>query len=131
MRLLLDTHVFYWANLAPKKLSQGAARAIGNARNEIWLSPITIVELADLERLQRLRIDQPFEQWVHMGIAALNCLQAPVTHEIAFGIRGLSLDHFDPADRILAATAVELGLTVVTADEKLLNARRIPTMRAD
>jgi PIN domain nuclease of toxin-antitoxin system len=34
--------------------------------------------------------------------------------------RQLTLTHQDPADRFLAATACVLGLTLVTADERLL-----------
>ena len=46
--------------------------------------------------------------------------EAPLTHEIVVAALGLALSHQDPADRFLAATASVLGLTLVTADQRLL-----------
>jgi len=40
----------------------------------------------------------------------------------------LLLPHPDPADRFLAATAQVLGLTLVTADERLLGLGEIKTL---
>ena len=37
------------------------------------------------------------------------------------------LPHRDPADRFLVATARVYGLTLITADEKLLDVRSVPT----
>ena len=45
---------------------------------------------------------------------------APLTHDIAGMSRQLVPSHQDPADRFLAATALVMGLTLVTADEQLL-----------
>ena len=46
--------------------------------------------------------------------------EAPLTRDIALASRQLHFTHEDPADRILAATAYVMGLTLVTADERLL-----------
>jgi len=51
----------------------------------------------------------------------------PLTHEIALAARQLPL-HQDPADRILAATAQVLDLTLATADERLLGLGDIRTL---
>ena len=40
----------------------------------------------------------------------------------------LPLSHSDPADRFLVATAEVLGLTLVTADERLLGLGEIKTL---
>ena len=54
--------------------------------------------------------------------------EAPVNHEVAIQSRAIDLDHQDPADRFLAATALVYDLTLVTADERLLRSRRIPSL---
>ena len=54
--------------------------------------------------------------------------EAPLTHEIVIAAHSLSLTHADPADRFLAATAKVLGLTLVTADRKLLGLGEIATL---
>ena len=61
------------------------------------------------------------------GRATAGTREAPLTHEIALVARQLPL-HQDPADRILAATAEVLDLTLVTADERLLGLGTIRTM---
>ena len=38
MRLLLDTHIWLWSLLEPKKLTRRVAGALENTRNELWLS---------------------------------------------------------------------------------------------
>jgi len=49
--------------------------------------------------------------------------EAPLTREVALQSGAVDLQHADPADRFLAATARVLDLTVVTADRRLLRAK--------
>jgi PIN domain nuclease of toxin-antitoxin system len=54
--------------------------------------------------------------------------EAPLNHEIVLAAHELPLTHQDPADRFLAATAEVLGLTLVTADERLFGLGTIATL---
>jgi PIN domain nuclease of toxin-antitoxin system len=54
--------------------------------------------------------------------------EAPLTHEIVMAAQELPLEHSDPADRFLAATAGVLKLTLVTADHRLLGLGEISTL---
>jgi len=54
--------------------------------------------------------------------------EAPLTQEIVLAAHRLAWTHRDPVDRFLAATAQVLGLTLVTADERLLALKDIATM---
>ena len=54
--------------------------------------------------------------------------EAPLTHEIVAAAQELLLSHQDPADRFLVGTAAVLGLTLVTADNRLLGLGRITTL---
>jgi len=51
-----------------------------------------------------------------------------LTHEIVVVASELPFAHADPADRFLVATAGVLGLTLVTADERLLGLGTIATL---
>ncbi len=73
----------------------------------------------------RIRINEDLPTWLARATAGTH--EAPLTHEIALVARQLDL-HQDPADRILAATAAVLDLTLVTADERLLGLGTIRTM---
>jgi PIN domain nuclease of toxin-antitoxin system len=61
-------------------------------------------------------------------VRALPRREAPLTHDIAVASRRLALSYQDPADRFLAATAAVLGLTLVTADDRLLQSEEFAVM---
>lgn len=125
MRLLLDTHIWCWWHGSSNRLGPRARRAIETTANEIWLSPIAIWEAVHLADRGRLRLDPDPVSWVNDSLVALPVREAPLTHEIALVSRRLELEHDDPADRFLVATAKVLGLTLVTADERLLACKQI------
>ena len=64
--------------------------------------------------------------WVDQ--ATRHMREAPMTHEIVIAAQELPLQHPDPADRFLVATAGVLGLTLVTADRRLLGLGKIATL---
>jgi PIN domain nuclease of toxin-antitoxin system len=117
LRLLLDTHIWLWSLLDPNKLGRRVQHELQNAGNEFWLSSISVWEATVLIRKGRLQIPGDREAWLQRSIQQFR--EAAVTHEIAMAAGQMQM-HPDPADRFLAATAQVLGLTLVTADEKLL-----------
>ena len=54
--------------------------------------------------------------------------EATVTHEVALETRNVHLRHRDPADRFLVATAQVFDLKLVTADERLIDLKAVPTL---
>ena len=56
MKLLLDTHVWLWIVLEPKRLSRKATRELGSAANQLWLSPVSVWEAMLLLEAGRLRV---------------------------------------------------------------------------
>ena len=128
MRLLLDTHIWLWSLLRPERLSRRVAKEIQSADNELWLSPISVWELGILCDKGRVMLTQDVESWVDAVLRAVPMHEAPLTAEIALATRGIRLPHRDPADRFLAATAKVLGLTLVTADQRLLACQGITVL---
>ena len=53
---------------------------------------------------------------------------AVLTRQVAIESRLVPLSHEDPADRFIAATAIVHDLDLVTADERLLEARGLRTL---
>ncbi|MGO9114145.1 MAG: type II toxin-antitoxin system VapC family toxin [Thermoguttaceae bacterium] len=125
MRLLLDTHIWLWTLSDPRRLGRRVLQQLKDEANELWLSPISTYEALTLHYKGRFEIDGNLTEW--LGRATAGTREAPLTHEIALVARQLPL-HQDPADRILAATAEVLDLTLVTADERLLGLGTIRTM---
>ena len=125
MKLLLDTHIWLWTLSNPKRIGSGVLVRLKDRDNELWLSPISTYEALTLYYKGRFEIDGNLEEWLARATAGTR--EAPLTHEIALIARQLPL-HQDPADRILAATAEVLDLTLVTADARLLGLGTIRTL---
>ena len=125
MKLLLDTHIWLWRFRDPSRLSRRLLRHLNDAENELWLSPMSTWEALTLHYKGRIRIKEELSEW--LALATAGTQEAPFTHEIAQVARGLQM-YQHPADRILAATAEVLDLTLVTADERLLGLGTIRTM---
>jgi len=97
-----------------------------DGNNELWLSPVSTWEALLLQAKGRIRLQGNVRDWVTKATTHLR--EAPLTHEIVAAAQELPLEHQDPADRFLAATADVLGLTLVTADHRLLGLGKIATL---
>jgi PIN domain nuclease of toxin-antitoxin system len=126
LKLLLDTHIWLWALGEPGRLSRRVLQELRDQNNELWLSPVSTWEALLLHSKGRFRLHNNVRSWVAMATSAFR--EAPLTHEIVLAAQELDLDHRDPADRFLAATAAVLQLTLVTADDRLLGLGRIATL---
>lgn len=120
MKLLLDTHIWLWSLLDPEKLSLTVKDALHDTANELWLSPISLWEVILLCERGRLDLDLPVENWIDEALRDAPMTEAPLTHRIVRQSCRIQLDHRDPADRFLVATAKALDLTLVTADARLI-----------
>ena len=126
MRLLLDTHIWLWSLREPARLSPRVRQELRNKDNELWLSPVSAWEAFVLNSRGKIRLHVDLENWLVRATSNLH--EAPLTHEIVLAAHQLPLAHRDPADRFLAATAQVLGVTLVTADERLLGLGEIATL---
>ncbi len=130
VKLLLDTHVWVWSHVSPERFSKRAAAALLSPKNELWLSPVSIWEFEVLAARGRLRINSgaTASGWVREALQRVPLRDAALTREAVLRCPDVRLDHDDPADRFLAATAAHHDLTLVTADERLLAGRGFKTM---
>jgi len=120
MKLLLDTHILLWSLIDPSQLSKRVADELENPSNELWLSPISTWEILLLAEKGRIVLDADPAAWLRDVFKRIPFNAALIDHESAIQSRILNLPHQDPADRFLAATSVVYGLTLVTADKRLM-----------
>jgi PIN domain nuclease of toxin-antitoxin system len=125
LKLLLDTHIWLWRFREPSRLGRRVLQSLNQEDNELWLSPWSVYEALTLNYKGRIRIKEDLTEW--LALATAGTQEAPFTHEIALVARQLEM-HLDPADRIIAATAQVLDLTLVTADQNLLGLGTIRTL---
>jgi PIN domain nuclease of toxin-antitoxin system len=130
MRLLLDTHIWLWSQgeSKPDQLTRRAAKAIDDSRNELWISPLSIWEILGLCGKGRLRLRGGPVAWFVEAFAKVSYQEAPLTNEVVLATETFALPHRDPMDTLLVATAKYYGLTLVTADAKLLATKACPVL---
>ena len=127
MKLLLDTHVWLWLAAGDRRLPPRHARRIAHAARDgsLFVSPISAWEVALLEQKNRIRLGRPVALWLDDALAQPGLNVASLTPRIAAASCHLPAPfHPDPADRMLVATARDLGATLVTADERILDYAR-------
>jgi PIN domain nuclease of toxin-antitoxin system len=120
--IVLDTHALVWWYASPGRLSARASRAIRVALREgaIAASTVSLFEIATAARRGRLDLGKPIEPWLEDLRSMPELRLEPVSAGIA-QVAGALPDSMpgDPADRIIAATAIALRAKLVTADAKL------------
>lgn len=121
--ILLDTHAWVWWVSDPQRLPLPARAAIEDsldAGRPVRVSSISVWEVAMLVRRGRLELTMDLGDWIAHAEAAPEIAFVPVDNRIAAGAVDLDdFAHRDPADRIILATALNLGATLVTADARL------------
>jgi PIN domain nuclease of toxin-antitoxin system len=128
LKLLLDTHIWLWSILTPDLVRPRVRKELEASASELWLSPLSIWEYFLLCRKGRFVVDREPIDWLSRTLAAAPMKDAPLTYDIAVETERVTLPHRDPVDRFLVATARVLDLTLVTADQKLIEAMECPIM---
>jgi PIN domain nuclease of toxin-antitoxin system len=122
--ILLDTHVWLWS-------AEGDTRRVGRRTQQLLaragsgdvtrVSPVTLFEVAALHALGRVRLACPPEQWIREALAGSGARIAELTPTIAVDAGQIGRTALaDPLDRLLVATARQLGAVFVTADARIL-----------
>ncbi len=127
--ILLDTHVVIWIASDPEKLSRNASEAIRHANREggIAISAVTLWELAWLMTNRRLEIAGTVEAFVEE--IAKRFAVRPITPKIAVLATQLP-DSYpkDPIDKLIGATALSEGMSLVTKDREIRAGKIVKTI---
>ena len=115
--VLLDTHVVQWWSAEPERLSRRAGAALTGA-DELAVAGVTWYELARLATHGRIHLAVPVTAWLDR--LADDVRTIGITPAIAAAAAALPASFSgDPADRLIYATAVENGWSLVTQDQRL------------
>lgn len=120
---IVDTHAVVWYLRGDARLSRAARAWIdqpANANAVVGVSAISLVEIVYLVEKGRLSLEdyEILAQTLKDNDTVL--VEIPVTSEIAETMRSVSRDSIpDMTDRVLAATAVHMGIPLITRDEKI------------
>jgi len=128
--ILVDTHVVVWLASDGNRLSKNARAAIDDARKNgegLAISDITLWELATLAGKDRIRLEISLESF--LGEVEARFVVLPIGSRACVRARTLPAAYpKDPADRIIAATALVKGLPLLTADREIRRSRALRTI---
>jgi PIN domain nuclease of toxin-antitoxin system len=131
MPAVLDTHAWIWWATNDRRLSRRARAAIQKslARGEVWISMISIWEMAKKVEKGQLALDRPLDDWFEAALSAEGLHVAEMTRPILVDSCRLPQPfHGDPADQIIVSTARSLSATVVTKDARLRDYPHVRTI---
>ena len=131
MRALLDTHVLLWWLEPSRRLSPAQREVLARAGepDPLWVSDISLWEIATLVELGRIRLQLPLREWLERVTAPPLVRRVGISPAIAAELAALPASfHRDPADRILVATARVFGATLLTQDRRIADAGLVTTL---
>ncbi len=128
--ILVDTHVVVWLAFDQDQISRKARVAIDEARKNadgLAISDITLLELAMLASKGRIRLNISLESFLQEVESRFVVL--PITGRTCARAIGFPATYpKDPIDRIIGATALVEGLSLLTADREIRRSRAVQTI---
>jgi PIN domain nuclease of toxin-antitoxin system len=122
--LLLDTHTWIWVvEDDTHRIGRDARQAVGRAEvaGHLRVSPVSFFEITALCTSGRLRLSMPPHAWLSEAISAAAIRVAELTPAVAIDAGAIPREALaDPMDRLLVASARQLGATLLTADARIL-----------
>ena len=123
MDLLVDTHAFLWWATGDDRLPRPLGRLLREPDNDVFVSAISMWEIAVKARAGKLPLPMPVWEFVAEARVRLEALALPFEESAVVHLNKLPEHHRDPFDRMLICQAIEHELTLVTGDERI---RRYP-----
>jgi len=95
----------------------------------VFLSDMSLLEIATLLTSERLSLRQPLREWLDHAFSIGVVERHPISPAVAAEIVTLPRHfHRDPGDRVIVATARVLGATLLTRDQAIIDAKVVKTL---
>ena len=119
--IILDTHALVWMDAGAASLGKRAIQMIDQALADdaLAVSAISFWEVGMLINKGRLSMDFPPDVW-RKDLLSRGLVELPMDGKTGVDAANLQNFHGDPADRIIVATTLLTGASLVTADKKIL-----------
>ena len=119
--ILLDTHIFIWWIDDSPRLSQRHRQIVRERQDDgLAISIYSCWEIAKLVEYGKLELKFPLEDWLEIALSHPNLRAIDLAIPIIIKSTRLLGFHKDPADQIIVATSIVLGVPLLTADNKII-----------
>jgi PIN domain nuclease of toxin-antitoxin system len=119
VKVLLDTCTFLWLALERAKLSSVAVSIIDDGSNQLFFSDASLWEIILKYGAGKLLLPDKPDRWLPPQLVHWQLQPVAITRAALFRSGQLPPIHPDPFDRLLAATAIETGYTLLSPDVPL------------
>jgi len=126
--ILLDTHALIWFDSEPTKLTQKVSRVLRSASTKVFVSPVSVYEIAYKDSKKKLDQATDLVQLLEARLRVYDFEVLPITHKHALRAAQLDWEHRDPFDRIIAAQALIEKCILVTRDSAFVGVQGLKTM---
>ena len=117
MNFLIDTHVLLWHMTDDPRLKKKYSDAIGDEKNEIFVSKATLWEVAIKVSINKLTLTKPILEWKNYFLDEF-FLELDIDHQDFNTLSQLPFHHNDPFDRLIICQAMTRNFTIITDDKK-------------
>jgi PIN domain nuclease of toxin-antitoxin system len=129
--IVADTHIIIWDALKPEKLSKKAKAAIieANEGDGIIFCEISLWEIAMLINRNRIKVEVTYKEFINLLFSSNNYILHGIDPDIAdLSTRIFQNTENDPADKLIASTAVIKKAKLVTADKAMRSSSEVATI---
>jgi PIN domain nuclease of toxin-antitoxin system len=124
--IVVDTHAWIWWAAERHKLSHVALKTLEEA-DAVAIASITLWEIAMLAEKKRVSFDRDVLGWLEETIAITRVQVLPLTPRVA--VLATSITPLrDPADRLIAATALAHNAPLITKDDHIRKSDVVETI---
>jgi len=115
---LIDTQILIWTLETPSKVSNQIKEILEDLDNEIFISQISLFEISIKTSIGKIKVDRKINDWVKsIKASSISILPIEISHFKCFEQLPIYKIHKDPFDRLIIATAIAEGFTLISSDQ--------------
>ncbi|HWK57514.1 MAG TPA: type II toxin-antitoxin system VapC family toxin [Parapedobacter sp.] len=115
---LLDTHTLLWLHDDSPRLSKSAQSIILESSNDLQVSMASFWEITIKKALGKLVLAYSLSELYEACVVG-NITVVPIQLSNLIQLEGLDFHHKDPFDRLIAATAIDMGMPIISVDPNI------------